>query len=300
VRDLAERPQALAAIRALLTGAIDYAGLFPPASLSMHEAVRNYAGYARGADAWALGRFVVPISRLAELAAEARPFLDGASQPWRLSALAGPSGADEWEQVEQDAIRNAMVDAVELRARTVDDILRAAPKLPAHVEAFYEIPIGDDPAELIAAIAHVRAKAKVRTGGVTSDAFPSTEDLGRFIAACVRARVPFKATAGLHHPLRATYRLTYAPDSPRGEMFGFLNVLLAAAFAANGLPARDTTQLLAERDAAAFRFESDVVSWRGHRLTTRQVADVRGGIALSFGSCSFTEPIAELQQLGLL
>jgi hypothetical protein len=266
----------------------------------MRDAVRNYAMYATGADAWALGRIVVPILRLAEFNEYARPFLDTTSIGWRVAALAGPAGADEWPHVERHVTRNATVDSVELRAPTVDDVVRAAAKLPGHVDVFYEIPIAGDPAKLIAAIAGVGGKAKVRTGGVTEDAFPPADDLARFIVACARAGVPFKATAGLHHPIRATYRLTYAADSPSGEMFGFLNVLLAAAFAASELPVADVSELLAEREPGSFRLEADAVSWRGHRVTSEQVAAVRRTAVLSFGSCSFTEPVTELQQLGLL
>ena len=266
----------------------------------MRDAVRNYAEYASGADAWALGRIVVPIMRLAEFNEYARPFLDSTNLGWRVSALAGPAGADEWPHVERHITRNATVDAVEVRAGSTDDVIGAAAKLPGHVDIFYEIPIADDPAELIAAIAGVGGKAKVRTGGVTADAFPSAADLARFVVACAHARVPFKATAGLHHPIRATYRLTYAADSPRGEMFGFLNVLLAAAFAASGLPLADISDILAERDLASLRLEADGVSWRGRRVGIDLISAARGNLVLSFGSCSFTEPITELQQLGLL
>ena len=300
MRDLAQPPRTAAAIRALLNDAVDYAGLFPPASLSMRDVVRNYAEYANGAHAWALGRVVVPILRLAEFNENAQALLDRTNVSWRVSALAGPGGASEWRHVERHASGNATVDAVELRALTPDDVARAASTLPAHVHTFYEIPIADDPAELIAAIARVGGKAKVRTGGVTPDAFPSADDLARFIVACAHAGVPFKATAGLHHPMRATHRLTYSPDSPRGDMFGFLNLLFAAAFAATGVPVADISELLVERDPASLRLEADGASWRDRRVGSGQIAAARRNLVLSFGSCSFTEPITELQQLGLL
>jgi hypothetical protein len=300
VPDLAERTQSGPAIRALLSGAIDYAGLFPPASLSMHDAVRNYAEYSTGVDAWALGRFVVPIARLAEFADSARSIGERPGTPWRLSALAGAGGAGEWRAIDPPRIRNSIVDTVELRANTAGEVAAAAVELPKDVDVFYEIPIADDPAELIAAIARTGAKAKVRTGGVTAEAFPPARNLARFIVACVQAGVPFKATAGLHHPLRATYRLTYDSDSPRGEMFGFVNVLLAAAFASNALSVDEVEALLVERDVAAMRFDAEGVSWRQQRVAVRQLAAARGAVALSFGSCSFTEPIAELKELGLL
>ena len=95
------------------------------------------------------------------------------------------------------------------------------------------------PAPLVAAIARRGGRAKMRTGGVTAEAFPTAAQVLRFLRACTEARVPFKATAGLHHPLRAEYRLTYAPDSPRGTMFGFLNVFLTAVLLRHGLSDKD-------------------------------------------------------------
>jgi hypothetical protein len=135
---------------------------------------------------------------------------------------------------------------------------------------------------------------------VTDDAFPLPTQLARFIVQCAAAGVPFKATAGLHHPLRAAYRLTYATDSPHGEMFGFLNVLLAAAFAREELGIGTIAELLDERDIESIRFDRDGVTWRARRVSLRRLADARAALSLSFGSCSFTEPLNELRQLGWL
>jgi hypothetical protein len=289
------------AIRTLLAGAIDYAGLFPPASLSMDEAVQNYAVYRQSADSWALGRFVLPVARLDEFRDHAGQWLtSSASSPWRLAVLAGTGGADDWRLAEDSAYSGAVVEAFELRAGTAEEIRAAAARLPAHLDVFYELPIDSDPAPLVAAIARVGANGKVRTGGLTPDAFPRPADLARFILTCVRSTVPFKATAGLHHPLRATYRLTYAPNSPRGEMFGFLNVLLAAVFARAGLRPQEIADVLCEGDAAGFHFVADGVEWRGRRVSNEMLAEVRATQAVSFGSCSFTEPLEELVALGLL
>jgi hypothetical protein len=305
--DEAEEPKAHAGVeavtaspvRALLAGAIDYAGLFPPASLPMRDAVREYAAYLESPDAWALGRFVVPIARLAELRDAAEGLLAASARsPWRLSAIAGAAGADECNRAE--AADGMAVDALEMRVSALREVADAAARLPAGLEVFYEIPIDSDPRELIAAIGRAGGRAKVRTGGVSPDAFPPARDLARFIAACARAAVPFKATAGLHHALRATYRLTYAPDSPTGEMFGFLNVLLAAALAHAGAQEQEVAEMLVERDASAIRFGTGDVEWRGRVLTAGELAAARSTGALSFGSCSFREPIDELKALELL
>jgi hypothetical protein len=163
-----------------------------------------------------------------------------------------------------------------------------------------EVPIAGVPVPLIAAIARAGGRAKVRTGGITPDAFPATADLVRFIRTCLSAKVPFKATAGLHHPLRADYRLTYEPDSVRGTMFGFLNLFLASAFMAAGLDDRQAALLLEERDRDSIHFDDSGVEWKGRRLGLDAILRSREDGIVSFGSCSFTEPIGDLQSLGLL
>jgi len=144
------------------------------------------------------------------------------------------------------------------------------------------------------------AFAKIRTGGLTPDAIPSPETIADFLHRAAQTRLPFKATAGLHHPIRSLRPLTYAQDSPRAVMHGFLNVFAAAAFAWHDT-ARDLLQaVLTEEDARTFQFGDDELRWRDRRLTTRQVQNARRYFAHSFGSCSFEEPIADLRELGYL
>ena len=141
----------------------------------------------------------------------------------------------------------------------------------------------------------------MRTGGVTPAAFPTTADLLRFLRAAVAAGVPFKATAGLHHPIRARYRLTYEPDSPSGTMYGFLNLFLAAAFLRQGMGDADATRLLEETDATSLEFDREGgVTWRGHRLDADALVEAHARGLGSFGSCSFEEPLGDLASLHLI
>ena len=172
--------------------------------------------------------------------------------------------------------------------------------LPRWAQAYVEVPIADDPAPLVAALGRSGLRAKVRTGGVTADAFPRARDLVRFLRACAVAGVPCKATAGLHHPLRAEYRLTYRPDSASATMYGFLNVFLTAAWLREGLAEADAVRLLEERDSGAIRVTEGGFEWRGRGLGHEAIARARDAGIVSFGSCSFTEPIGDLQSLGLL
>jgi hypothetical protein len=293
------------AIRTLLTDSIDYAGLFPPAGLDMVTAVKNYDHYRTEPASWALGRFVVPANRLGEFeAAAARSLPDNRTgQPWRLALLAGPDLAADLEMTTAFNRRHSetfLADTIEVKASSVGGIEETMHRIPRSLQAYIEVPIDRDPRELLAAIGSLGGRAKVRTGGVTRDAFPATNDLVRFLRGCVEAGLPFKATAGLHHPWRAEYHLTYAPDSPVGLMFGFLNLFLATAFLRAGMAEADAARLLEEASPEAFQIDQDGVAWKSHRLDLKALSDARRVGIVSFGSCSFTEPIGDLEALQLL
>lgn len=292
----------MSAIHILLRHSIDYAGLFPPAGLDMKSAVDNYASYRTSEEAWALGRFVLPAAQLGQFEQAADRYLrsNSAGRPWQLAVLLGADLGPDLDSVARFNSRGGMtavIDTVETKAESISVAEDAVKRVPDRLQAYIEIPIDHDPVALLEAIGRIGARAKVRTGGVTREAFPSPRDLIRFIVGCIRAPVPFKATAGLHHPLRSDYRLTYAPDSPRGPMFGFLNLFLAAAFLRAGMDERNARQVLEEASAEAFRFEEEAISWHGHQLSPNDIRRARQEVMISFGSCSFTEPLSELQQL---
>ncbi|HMB26983.1 MAG TPA: hypothetical protein VKS99_02715 [Blastocatellia bacterium] len=294
-------------LRDLLSGLIDYAGLFPPAALDMPTAARKYAERRDGEYRWALGRFVLPVARLDEFEKAAEGILpDGGLEGddfWRLSALGGddlPSDLNRIAEFNRKRAGAAVIDTIEIKAGRAGDIENAMSLTPANLTPYFEIPINGDPTELIKSVAETEARAKVRTGGVTSDAFPSSFDLARFIKICAEEDVPFKATAGLHHPLRSINKLTYAPDSASAMMHGFLNVFLAAAFAQSGMDVDRLVELLEEKSPEAFQFDGGGVTWRDEMIVRGQLRNSRNLLAIAFGSCSFEEPIEDLKKIGLL
>ncbi len=297
-----EKVMATRSLATLLTGIVDYAGLFPPAALSMKEAVLQYAHHLKDADAWMLARFVVPVARLDEFIREARSVLPLDSSPWRLSALGSAKFQDDVDLIQEFNKSNpgATIDVIEIKATHVEEVLAAAAVFSGSLNVFVEIPIDKDPSVMLQAIAKAGLHAKVRTGGLTADAFPASSDLARFIATCVNMRIQFKATAGLHHPIRGVHNLTYKPESERGAMYGFLNVFLAAAFVANKLSEAEAEDILNEQSTAAFHFNDEGVTWRSKRLTLTELKNAREHVAASFGSCSFKEPVEDLHALQLL
>jgi hypothetical protein len=302
---------------ALLKNLIDYAGLFPPASLNMTAAVANYDLYLRSKWNWILGRFIVPLSRLNEfqVALDRLPAKNETkpSPPWRLSALPGSDVKSDVTRIlefnsrsqNDGSKRDAIVESVEIKISNADEIHALSKIVPPQLETYFEM--ASDSSEIaltydecFAAVATNRRRAKVRTGGETADKFPTAHQVVRFIRQCAATRVAFKATAGLHHPLRSAHNFTYQPESPSGIMHGFINVFMAAAFLAAGMDDELAVQLLDEQDPKAFQFDPEGIKWRAHRLTNSEMAETRANFAISFGSCSFMEPVDDLIALHIL
>ena len=247
------------ALEALLFKLIDYAGAFPPASLTVEQAFRNYEEYRRGPHKWMLGRFVISAADIDRLPAEIET---------PLAVLANED--------------NPRAESIESKSA-----------VHSSKPVYWECGVMD-----LERVQEAGNFAKFRTGGVTPEAIPSVDTVAEFVLECGMRGVAFKATAGLHHPIRSLRSLTYAADSPRAMMHGFLNLFLAAAFAWSGK--REINRLLAETDPSAFRFDDDQARWRDWSLSAEQIVAARREFAHSFGSCSFTEPVEDLEMLGWL
>jgi hypothetical protein len=308
-------------VRALLTGILDYAGLFPPAGLGLGETTENFAGYMRHPEAWILARLVVPAGKLAEMNWPAGP---ERGQPLPVSALMPGLEPDTaafekaLQQVAENQANTARVGdvvAIETRADSLSGLEQAAARFATlescrKVPLFWELPHDKpDLQDLIEGLRKLRRAefaadfsqrhcAKIRTGSVEARFIPPVDQVARFIHACALARVPFKATAGLHHPVRGEQALTYLPNAPRGVMHGFLNVFLAAGAAwEHGANAGRLEAILAVEDPSAFRIEGNTIAVAGFRLPAGQLRRTRAEFALAFGSCSFVEPVEDLGRM---
>jgi hypothetical protein len=134
---------------------------------------------------------------------------------------------------------------------------------------------------------------KLRTGGVTADAFPSTEQVAWAIASARDAGVPMKCTAGLHHPMR------HFNESVQTKMHGFLTVFGAGVLAVtNHLSVDQIQDILEDEDPASFVFDDAGFAWKDLRVTTSEILHARQQV-VSFGSCSFDEPREDLRSMGL-
>jgi len=301
----------LASVKMLLAAVVDYAGLFPPAGLNLQAALKNYACDRSATQGWMLNSFVLPSSRLQEFATlfsaqlSTQPAVAGQPRLWHISIILSPKEVKDLK----GAIANAQavvgnlfaIRGVELPPLSATEIEQTLAHLPVDIETYFELKIDDNLLACLEVLQGTRAAAKIRTGGMTPAAFPSVAEVGRFIVVCAKAGVPFKATAGLHHPLPGQHHITDAPDSAFVAMQGFLNVAIAAALVhQKTLGEAAAIAILQETSDHAFQFTKDGLSWHDNHLTLTEIAASRRYFFKSFGSCSFQDPIHDLKHLQLL
>ena len=234
----------LSAMECALAGVFDYAGMFPPAELDLRAVVRHYLEYRRGGYGWALGRLVIDAKVLSALRAEAQ----GDASRLSLSVVAKDANPEAIQQHLDDGLPIAML---EVKATDRDEILRLKESLPAGIAACVEVSIETTDANVLDAIGIAGVNAKLRMGGVVAEAFPTAASVAAMLKVLAKRRIAFKATAGLHHPLRARHPFTYQQDSPAGLMHGFMNLLCASALVWFGGEVNEATQLLEEQGSAS-------------------------------------------------
>ena len=302
---------AAASLRALLEHSIDYAGMFPPCSLELEPALTNHARYVRLHERWMLNAFVLPVGQF-DAAKQFLPQFDP-MRPLCISAL-GPKTENAtafYEAlVETDAAIRSLsahnVDLVsisQLEMFLPDDVdsslLKEARSIMGSLPAFWEAP-ATRAERTIALLAEHNSNTddptfgyKMRTGGVTVDAFPTSAQIAPALVAPVTHQVPIKFTAGLHHPLRQ-YR-----EEVQTKMHGFLNVLGAAVLAAeHRWDAAQTTAMLEDEGVSSFKFDDEFFAWRDWKIDIQRLRDRRRFVT-TFGSCSFDEPRDDLRALKL-
>lgn len=293
------------ALRRLLAGVIDYAGLFPPAQLSMEESVENYLRYRQGGEGWIMDRFVCSSARLAELA----PLVKGVEEPLSLTVVGQAStdpeswgnalvhDAQAMTRFMEMAGDGADIEAYEVRVPDTGHLDEYLGDLRSfsQVEVYCELPWGEGLADALGAIADTEwLGAKARTGGLEAKAFPSSDDLAVFLQQCFQLEISFKLTAGLHHPFRRF------EESVGRKMHGFLNVLTASALlASHDLSRAEIVQILECEDAGAFRFSDGMLTYDGMEASMEDIEDARS-LFVGFGSCSIDEPLDDLTHAGLI
>ena len=153
------------------------------------------------------------------------------------------------------------------------------------------------------------AGIKLRCGGIVKEAFPTVEQIAAMIQTCALIGIPMKCTAGLHHPIR------HFAEEYDAYMHGFINTFGAGVFTSN-FPNPENSQekfrmftllshLIGDQAADNFDFGDGGMIWKVgddrdsiFEFDNASIKNCRGKNMISYGSCSFQEPIDDLKQLG--
>ncbi|MBE2226469.1 MAG: hypothetical protein IAE93_03980 [Ignavibacteria bacterium] len=313
-------------LRNFLSKMIDYAGLFPPTNLELGQAFHNFVFYRQGEYKWMLGKFIIPAKRLPELAA----LLDDMEVKEQISlSVLGASAetVNEFNGLFNDDIANVKdflakyganisVDAFEVRlpaelfkqednaayTSLIENVSQGLQNtLGKQVPVFFEANLSADyEAEIIRTVENIGAinkgcGFKLRTGGTEPAAFPEPEVIAFAIMTCCEFDVPMKCTAGLHHPIR------HFNEGVKANMHGFLNVFSAGIMAySNNLDEAELLEVLNEDDPYEFTFNENGFVWNDTEVSNDEITGSRERFMLSYGSCSFDEPIEDLKTMELL
>lgn len=285
----------MSAAETLLDRIVDYAGLFPPAALGMESAVKNYQKYLDGDYSPMLGAFLVPAARLQEFSTAFEAVCCSEQEaPWTISIVCAGQTAQDVQAIEDFQQGAVFIGSLETKAADARAAKETLERLPAARARYLEFP-PEKAVDVLPVLGEYGARAKIRMGGVTPQSVPSPEVVAHFLIACARERVAWKATAGLHHAVRGMRELE--PGGERAKMHGFVNLFLAGSIAFFGADEQSLLKTLKEEDPAAFRADDDVIRWHDNVLTTDQLEQARSGFAISFGSCSFTEPVDDVKSM---
>ncbi len=293
---------------AALGGLIDYAGVFPPASLSVEDAVEDYLRLKASDQQWIVGRFLSRASQLEELAAVAsQTFVEG-SEPWAVGVIydrgPGESGvlASSFAREMDPAMKVTGIEAklTDASPDGVEKLVDAMSVADNEAALFVEVDRAVDFGLQIGAVRDVlvaRGRSggvKLRCGGATPDLFPSVDELTDFIVEATNRQVPFKATAGLHQPVR------HFDDNLGVWRHGFVNIVIAGVAAREGADRDTVASIVGEADETAFHMGAATASWRDLHFAGSAVRRSRNIGFTAFGSCDIDEPLDALAAAGML
>lgn len=324
-----------ASFKAFMREIIDYAGLFPPADLSLDTSLQKYSNYRNSEDAWMLSRYIIPAGRLAELKPYGEILFDE-GEPFVFSILGKRTETiSDYREHLQDIVAaleqfhehhgdRVQTDVMELKLpreavfandpELFNDIFEETSQLFGEISEFpndiyfegifdknWEKEVGSI-LELMnhfndsaASSDKINAGFKLRCGGVEASMFPSVEQVGFTLNKVREHNLPLKCTAGLHHPIR------HYNHSVKTRMHGFINVFGGAMLGyAHDFSTKKVNEVLEEEDTDQFSFTDSGFRWKEYEVSTQDIEELREVALISFGSCSFDEPREDLQQLGLL
>jgi len=287
---------------------VDYAGVFPPASLSVADAVAGYRTARAAPESWVAGRFLIRTSQLQDLGEEATATMQPGEEPWEVSAVfdseatAAASLASDFHTEMEPAMTVAAAEALvsDVSPSGIATLFATIGSINPDVVGFLEVSrMGDVEAQIrtIGSVIQESGRTggtKLRCGGVTADLFPSPREVALFIGTAVNEGVPFKATAGLHQPYR------HFDESLGICRHGFINILMATTAATEGASLATLTEIISETDPDTFGLSAAFARWGDLRFPGSTLRRVRQNLFVAYGSCDFEEPVEALRTLGQL
>ena len=284
-------------LQELFANWIDYAGSFPPASLPTDQVATQLISALNSQHNWFVNRVVLNYDEILtfDSTLAASHSLDS-SRRIPLCAVVG----EQW----QVAMTRLNEIAPELRATQVTAIegkwteSNLPPELLENHNGstiYVELPIDDELENRLRFLRDAKLCAKLRAGGTRSELFPAVKAVVEFLSGCRRIGLPYKLTAGLHHLWADQYCMTYATDSPKTIMHGFLQVALAALALETDANSIDVaTEILKSTSAAHVSITSTGIGWRDQSWSLADFQSLRQNRLHAIGSCSIDEPLDEL------
>jgi hypothetical protein len=308
---------------------IDYAGLFPPANLLLAQAFNNYIVYTQGHYNWMLSKFIITVKKLSELSGLMEEMNIKSKVPLSLISSGGEN-ADKFlknlkwdiEAIKEFLNKNSnslSFDVFEIKIPQGLDLANKKDNLKVlinsvnneieqnfgkNIQTFYELTVDNNfDYELINTIDTIsefrrsgkNAGFKFRTGGMDPSVFPTSDKITAAMFTCLEFEVPMKFTAGLHHPVR------HFNEVQDIEMHGFLNVFGAGILAyCCDLVEEEVVEILESQEAYDFEFDEEGFNWHDFSLSNEKITEARKKFMVSYGSCSFDEPIDDLKMMDLL
>lgn len=304
---------------------IDYAGLFPPASLELPQAFHNFVFYQQGEYKWMLGKFIIPAKKLSSLGELLNSMSVESNIPLSVLGSGGSNISEFREHFEEDLKltgnffssfgSRVSFEALEVRLPSecfnyennnelLDLMLHISVKLESmhkkEIPVFFEVNLSENYEQeiirTVETIASIKKNCgyKLRTGGIEPSAFPEPEVIAFAIMTCCEYNVPMKCTAGLHHPIR------HYNNEVNSVMHGFMNVFAAGILAyTSGLDEQEIIEVLTDEDPYEFIFNENGFIWNETEITNSEIASAREKFMLSYGSCSFNEPVDDLKTMEL-
>lgn len=315
---------------------IDYAGLFPPANLSLDTSIQKYADYRKSEEAWMLSRFIIPAAKLQdlepyhdELFAEGRPFdfsvlgngtdtlTEFDEELNRITDFCKKFNRHHGDRVTTDILEiklpkeAALSEDVELLRKVLDKTAEAVdtssetPRYVFYEGYFVESWKKDIPAILEAIAAHneeINSKTNYAYAGFKLRCggveASMFPDIEELAFSIKRAR---EHNVAMKCTAGLHHPVRHYNDSVQTKMHGFLNVFGGALLAyANDLTEEELSEILKEEDTDQFTFTDEEFRWKELSISTDEIRELREIALISFGSCSFDEPREDLQKMNLL